>query len=157
VAIGVVGLVFPQALGVGSEHVRAIVGGQMTLSFVLAMLVWKAAAWLIGLGSGTSGGVLGPLLLIGAALGGVLASTVGASLPAAQEPGLWAAVCMAAVFAAATRAPLTAVILGLELTHETTAFLPLLIACAVSDLVALGMLKHSILTEKIASRGWSIG
>jgi H+/Cl- antiporter ClcA len=157
VVIGVIGLIFCPALGVGAEHVRAIVGGQPALPFLLAMLIWKAAAWAIGLGSGTSGGVLGPLLLIGAALGGVLASTIGTALPAAQEPGLWAVACMAAVFAGATRAPLTAVILGLELTHEPMAFLPLLIACAVSDLISLGMLRHSIMTEKIAKRGLSIG
>ena len=157
VAVGITGLLFPQALGVGAEHVQLMVAGQVTLQFLLAMLIWKALAWLVALGSGTSGGVLGPLLLIGGALGGTLAGILGPVLPAANEPGLWTVVCMAAVFAGATRAPLTSVVFALELTHHATAFLPLLIACAVADLVSLGLLKHSIMTEKIARRGVVVG
>jgi H+/Cl- antiporter ClcA len=152
-AVGLVGLVFPQALGIGAEYVGQMVAGRAALGFLLAMLVCKTLAWTVALGSGTSGGVLGPLLLMGSALGGTLACLAGAILPVGPEPGLWALVCMAAVFAGATRTPLTAVVFGLELTHDTAALLPLLIACTLSDLVSLSLLKHSLMTEKIARRG----
>ncbi len=157
IAVGLIGLVFPQALCVGSEHVQLMVAGEATLGFMLAMLVFKTAAWTIALGSGTSGGVLGPLLLMGGALGGALACLAGRVLPLVPETGLWVEVCMAAVFAGATRTPLTAVVFALELTHDTGALLPLLTACVVSDLVSVALLRHSLMTEKIARRGVPIG
>jgi H+/Cl- antiporter ClcA len=151
--VGGVGLVFPQALGIGAEHLQAVVAGKAALGFALAMLVCKLLAWSVSLGSGTAGGVLAPLMLIGASLGGALAGLAGPHVITADTPGLWAVVCMAAVFAGATRTPLTSVIFALELTHEVNALLPLLVACAVSDLVSLCLLRHSIITEKIARRG----
>ncbi|HMC89333.1 MAG TPA: chloride channel protein [Gemmataceae bacterium] len=155
--VGLVGLVFPQALGVGAEHVRAMAASQATFGFLLAMLLCKTVAWTVSLGSGTSGGVLGPLLLIGGALGGTLAGLANGVAAGTAEPGLWSVLCMAAVFAGATRAPLTSIVFAMELTHDAGIFLPLLVACAVSDLVSVGMLRHSIMTEKIARRGVSIG
>jgi H+/Cl- antiporter ClcA/CBS domain-containing protein len=157
IAVGLVGLVFPQALGVGAEQLQTMVAGQATFGFLLAMLLFKTVAWSISLGSGTSGGVLGPLLLMGGALGGTLACLVGTFSPATPEPGLWSIVCMAAVFSAATRTPLTSVVFAIELTHDTNALLPVLIACVVSDLVSVSLLKHSIMTEKIARRGVPVG
>jgi H+/Cl- antiporter ClcA len=156
-AVGIVGLMFPQALGVGAEHLQTMTAGQATFGFLLAMLVCKTLAWTVSLGSGTSGGVLGPLLLMGGSLGGVLAGLANQILPGVANPGLWIVVCMAAVFGGATRTPLTSVIFALELTHDTKAALPLLIACTVSDLVSLGLLRHSIMTEKIARRGVVVG
>jgi chloride channel protein, CIC family len=156
-AVGVVGVFFPQALGVGAEHVRAMTAGKATLGFLAAMLVCKSIAWTVSLGSGTSGGVLGPLMLMGGALGGTLACAADLLSAGTFDPGLWAVVCMVAVFGGATRTPLTSVIFALELTHASNVLLPSLIACAVSDLVSLGLLKHSIMTEKIARRGVRIG
>jgi H+/Cl- antiporter ClcA/CBS domain-containing protein len=157
VAVGLVGLVFPQALGVGADHVAVMVAGKAALGFMAAMLVFKTLAWTVALGSSTSGGVLGPLLVMGGALGGTLACLAAYVLPAAPDAGLWAEVCMAAVFAGATRTPLTSVVFALELTHDTGALLPVLIACAASDLVSLNLLRHSLMTEKIARRGVPIG
>jgi CBS domain-containing protein len=94
---------------------------------------------------------------MGGSLGGVLACLATRLLPIAPETGLWVEVCMAAVFAGATRTPLTSVVFALELTHDAGAMLPLLIACTVSDLVSLALLKHSLMTEKIARRGVAIG
>jgi chloride channel protein, CIC family len=156
-AVGLVGLVFPQALGVGSEHVQAMAAGQAAFGFLVAMLICKTLAWMIALGSGTSGGVLGPLLLMGGALGGTLAGLVNGPGGASVPVGLWVLVGMAAVFAGATRTPLTSVIFALELTHNSNALLPVLIACTVSDLVSITLLRYSIMTEKIARRGVSIG
>jgi len=157
VVVGLVGLFFPQALGVGAEHMQLIVGGKATFGFLLGMLVCKTVAWSVSLGSGTSGGVLGPLLLMGGSLGGVLACLAGHVLPVSPDLSLWVIVSMAAVFAGATRTPLTSVVFALELTHRVDALLPLLIACTVGDLVSLALLRHSIMTEKIARRGMPIG
>ena len=156
-AVGLVGLAFPQALGVGADHVQAMAAGQATFGFLVAMLVCKTIAWTISLGSGTSGGVLGPLLLMGGALGGALACVANGLVADSASLGLWSIVGMAAVFAGATRTPLTSVVFALELTHDTMALLPVLIACTVSDLVSLGLLRHSIMSEKIARHGVSIG
>jgi H+/Cl- antiporter ClcA len=157
VAVGFVGLFFPQALGVGAEHLQLMTAGQATLGFMFAMLIAKALAWTLSLGSGTSGGVLGPLLLMGGSLGGTLACLVNAVVPGACDPGMWVLIGMTAVFGGATRTPLTSVVFGLELTHNSAALLPVLVGCAISDLVCVGLLKHSIMTEKIARRGHAIG
>jgi H+/Cl- antiporter ClcA/CBS domain-containing protein len=157
VVVGLVGLFFPPALGVGTEYVRLMAAGQATAGFLVAMLLCKALAWSVALGSGTSGGVLGPLLLMGGALGGTLACLTERVSPGLPATGLWPVICMVAVFGGAARVPLTAIIFALELTHEGAVLLPVLIACSVSDLVSLGLLKHSIMTEKIARRGLPIG
>src|SRR5439155_23393983 len=102
-AVGLVGVFFPQALGVGAEHVRSMTAGKATLGFLAAMLVCKSIAWTVSLGSGTSGGVLGPLLLMGGALGGTLACVANQTSAGVFEPGLWSVVCIAAVFGGATR------------------------------------------------------
>src|SRR5207237_3275689 len=99
-------------------HARTMTAGQATFGFLAAMLLCKSVAWTISLGSGTSGGVLGPLLLMGGALGGTLARLVNRVTPVTFEPGLWSVVCMAAVFGGATRAPLTSIVFALELTHQ---------------------------------------
>jgi CIC family chloride channel protein len=151
--VGFVGLMFPQALGTGSEYLATLTTGAATFGFLLAMLLFKTLAWMACLGSGTSGGVLTPLLLIGGALGGLLACAADWVAPAAFTPSLWAPICMASVFAGALRTPLTAVVLAVELTHASNALLPLLIACTVSDLVSRGLLKHSVLTERT---GWIV-
>jgi H+/Cl- antiporter ClcA/CBS domain-containing protein len=156
VAVGIVGFIFPQALGVGAEHLKRITAGDATVGFMFGMLVWKAFAWTLSLGSGTSGGVLGPLLLMGGALGGTLAGVVDLAIPGACNTSLWVVVSMASVFAGATRTPLTSVIFGLELTHQSNALLPLTIGCMISHLLALGLLKNSIMTEKISRRGLAI-
>jgi len=156
-AVGVIGLFFPQVLGVGVEYMGSITLGRATFSFLLAMFLCKALAWTIALGSGTSGGVLGPLLIIGGSFGGALAFLINSVRPDLGQPGLWAIVCMAAVFAGATRTPLTSVVFAMELTGAGSLMMPLLIACVVSDLVSLGLLRHSLMTDKIARRGVAVG
>jgi H+/Cl- antiporter ClcA/CBS domain-containing protein len=155
-AVGLIGLFFPQALGVGSEYMSSITAGEATFAFLLAMLLCKILAWTISLGSGTSGGVLGPLLLMGGSLGGALGYLALWVRPGLGDPGMWAVVSMAAVFAGATRTPLTSVVFALELTHAGGLLVPLLISCLMSDLISVGLLRHSIMTEKIARCGIAI-
>jgi H+/Cl- antiporter ClcA len=107
--------------------------------------------WVVALGSGTSGGVLAPLLMLGAGLGTVL----GHVLPGG-EPALWPLVCMAATLGATLGAPLTAIVFAFGLTHDSNALLPLLAATLVAHGFATVVMRRSIMTEKIARRGYHI-
>ncbi|MGA9284821.1 MAG: chloride channel protein [Solirubrobacteraceae bacterium] len=149
--VGIGGLIDPRVLGVGYETIGAQLAGQLALTALLVLLVVKLAVWSIALGSNTSGGILAPLLMLGAALGGLL----GAVLPGAGE-GTWALIGMAAAMAGVMRSPFTSIVFALELTHDVNALLALLVACVIAHLVSVLTLKRSILTEKIARRGYHV-
>jgi len=150
-AIGVGGLIEPAALGVGYDNIRHLLAGDMVMHAVLLLLVVKAVIWSVSLGSGTSGGVLAPLLIFGGALGALAAPL----LPAA-DPGFWALLGMAAMMGGTMRAPLTATLFAVELTGNFSIMLPVLAACMCAYGVTVLLLKRSILTEKIARRGHHI-
>ncbi|HVA85150.1 MAG TPA: chloride channel protein [Candidatus Saccharimonadales bacterium] len=151
VVIGIGGLIEPHALGVGYDSIAAELGGQLALGSLVSLLVVKLVIWSIALGSGTSGGILAPLLLIGGALGGIMAPV----LPGGSV-AIWCLIGMAATMAGVTRSPLTSIVFAFELTHDANALLPLLIACAAADTVSVLVLKRSILTEKVARRGFHV-
>lgn len=151
VAIGVGGLVDPHALGVGYDNIAALLQAHMNRPDALRLLLVKAIIWSVALGSGTSGGVLAPLLIMGGALG----SLAGGFLPFG-ETGLWSLVGMAAMMGGTMRSPLTAIVFALELTHNFGALLPTAIACVIAHSATVLLLKRSILTEKIARRGHHI-
>jgi H+/Cl- antiporter ClcA len=151
VVIGAGGMLFPQALGVGYGTIGALVQGEVPTRLLIGILVVKATIWSVALGSGTSGGVLAPLLMMGGALGGVeawLLPDLGA--------GFWPLVSMGAILGGTMRAPLTGVIFALELTHDINMLLPLLIAVSMAHAFTVLVLKRSILTEKIARRGYHL-
>ncbi|AKM31368.1 chloride channel protein [Pandoraea faecigallinarum] len=147
-AVGIGGYLEPRALGVGYDVIADLLAGHFTMHAALALLLVKALIWAIALGSCTSGGVLAPLLMIGAGLGTLLAPM----LPGGDIT-LWALVCMAATLAGVLGAPLTAIVFALGLTHDVNALLPLLLTCGVSYGVAIRIMPRSIMTEKIARRG----
>ena len=149
--VGVGGFFFPHTLGVGYDTIRVLISGNFTLRLLLAVLLVKSAIWAISLGSGTSGGVLAPLLMVGAALGGLEATF----LPVGN-PGVWALVSMAAILGGTMRSPFTGVIFALELTHDVNLLLPLLIACVTAHAFTVLALRRSILTEKVARRGYHV-
>ena len=150
-AVGIGGWLEPRALGVGYDVIGDLLADRLAVDVVLALIVCKAAMWVVALGSGTSGGVLAPLLMMGAALG-VL---VGPWLPGGQ-PALWPLVFMAATLGGMMRAPIMAVMFALELTHDIDALLPLLISSAVAYGFTVATMPRSILTEKISRRGHHI-
>src|SRR5262249_50940304 len=121
--IGLGGLLFPQALGVGYETIGALLQGDVPRQMIIGILVVKSTIWAVSLGSGTSGGVLAPLLMMGGALGGL----AGLFLPDAGA-GFWPLVSMGAILGGTMRSPLTGVIFALELTHDINMLLPLLVA-----------------------------
>ncbi|TPM06853.1 MULTISPECIES: chloride channel protein [unclassified Mesorhizobium] len=146
--VGIGGLIEPQALGVGYDNISSMLDGRTIATAALLLLVVKAVIWSVALGSGTSGGVLAPLLIMGGAMGAVLAGF----LPAA-DPGFWALLAMAATMGGTMRAPLTATFFAVELTGNTHVLVPLIAACAAAHAVTVLLMKRSILTEKIARRG----
>ncbi|MGE8679289.1 MAG: chloride channel protein [Achromobacter marplatensis] len=150
-AIGIGGLIDPAALGVGYDNIRHLLAGDLAFQAVLLLLVVKVAIWSIALGSGTSGGVLAPLLIFGGALGALATPW----LPQA-DAGFWALLGMAAMMGGTMRAPLTATLFAVELTGDMGVLLPVLAACVFAYGVTVLLLKRSILTEKIARRGHHI-
>ena len=148
VAVGLGGLVAPRALGVGYDVIRDLFAGNIIGAAAVALLVAKAVMWSVALGSGTSGGVLAPLLMMGGAIGALESSIIPGG-----DPGLWAVISMAAMMGGTMRSPLTAIIFLLELTHDTNLLGGLLIACAAAHGVTVLVMRRSILTEKVARRG----
>lgn len=146
--VGIGGLIEPRALGVGYDNIASMLDGGTIAKAALVLLVVKAIIWSVALGSGTSGGVLAPLLIMGGAMGAVLAGF----LPAA-DPGFWALLAMAATMGGTMRAPLTATFFAVELTGNTHVLVPLIAACATAHAVTVLLMKRSILTEKVARRG----
>jgi CIC family chloride channel protein len=149
--IGVGGLIFPQALGVGYDTIGALLQGDVPGTMIAGILLVKSVIWAVALGSGTSGGVLAPLLMMGGALGGVEAMflpTVG--------PGFWPLIGMGAILGGTMRSPFTGIVFAMELTHDYNALLPLLIANVIACGVTVLVLKRSILTEKLARRGFHL-
>lgn len=148
--IGLGGLIEPRALGVGYDIIDGLLNSSILPAAVLTILLVKAAIWLVALSSGTSGGVLAPLLIFGGALGWL----VGLFLPG--DPGFWALLGMAAMMGGTMRAPLTGTFFAVELTGDVSSLLPLLAATVSAYAVTVLLLRRSILTEKIARRGQHI-
>ncbi|WP_327192082.1 chloride channel protein [Xanthomonas cassavae] len=154
VVIGVVGYWVPRTLGVGYDNIILVLGGGVGLGTMLILCVAKLVSWSVALGSGTSGGTLAPLFTIGGALGGVLGVAVATYAPwLGVDPRMAALVCMAAMFAGASRAFLASVLFAFEATQQTHGLLPLLGGCAAAYLVSGLMMRHTIMTEKIVRRG----
>jgi H+/Cl- antiporter ClcA/CBS domain-containing protein len=155
VFVGLGGMIFPQALGVGYDTIQSLLQGGLQSdaprTVIAGVLLVKSAIWIISLGSGTSGGVLAPLLMMGAALGGVEATF----LPH-EGAGFWPLVSMGAILGGTMRAPFTAILFALELTHDINVLLPLLVAAMLAHTTTVLLLKRSILTEKVARRGFHI-
>jgi CBS domain-containing protein len=153
-----VGLLVPRALGVGYDAIGDVLNDRLAWAAIAGLAVAKLVAWWIALGSGTSGGTLAPLLLIGGSFGsliGFAAQAIDPSLHLAGglTPGAFAMVGMAATFGAATRATFTSIVFLFELTSDYQIILPLMLAAVLADLVAAALLPESLMTEKLARRG----
>lgn len=150
-AIGLGGLIFPQALGVGYDTISGLLQGSVTTRVILGVLLVKWFIWAVSLGSGTSGGVLAPLLMMGGALGGLEAMI----LPN-EGAGFWPLISMGAVLGGTMRSPFTSIVFAFELTRDGNVFLPLLVGSIVAHGFTVLVLKRSILTEKVARRGYHL-
>src|SRR5262249_144332 len=148
--VGLGGLIEPRALGVGYDIISDLLNDHIVAGAVLTILLVKAGIWLVALSSGTSGGVLAPLLILGGALGWL----VGLVLPG--DPAFWALLGMAAMMGGTMRSPLTGTLFAVELTGNVHVLAPLIAATVAAFCVTGLLLKRSILTEKIARRGQHI-
>jgi CBS domain-containing protein len=149
--VGLGGLVYPRALGVGYDVIEALLTGKLVGWTLLLLVAVKGTIWAVSLGSGTSGGVLAPLLIMGAALGGLEAQVF-----PAMGIGFWPLIGMGAILGGTMRSPLTGVVFALELTHDVSAMLPLLVAVSVAHAFTVLVLRRSILTEKVSRRGFHL-
>ncbi|MDI3255076.1 MAG: chloride channel protein [Bacillota bacterium] len=149
--IGLGGLIFPRALGTGYDVIDSLIAGNAAWQLIAGVLIVKSIIWAFSLGSGTSGGILAPLLMIGGALGAL----VGHGLPFIQV-GAWPLVGMAAVLSGAIGCPLTAAALSMELTHNYGLMLPLLAASVAAHAFTVLFQKRSILTERLSRRGYHL-
>ena len=149
-AVGAGGLADPHALGVGYDVIADLLSGHATAHDVGRLLLVKSVIWIVALASGTSGGVLAPLLIFGGSAGWL----EGQMLPGG--PSFWALVGMAAMMGGTMRSPLTGVMFAIELTGNIEMLPVLLAATGAAYAVTVLLLKRSILTEKIARRGQHI-
>jgi H+/Cl- antiporter ClcA len=149
--VGLGGLLYPRALGVGYDTIDDLLTGRLVGLVLLGLVVTKAVIWAVALGSGTSGGVLAPLLIMGGSLGALEAHWIPSG-----DPGLWAAISMGAMMGGTMRSPFTAVAFVLELTHDINVLPGLFVACIAAHAVTVLLMKRSILTEKVARRGYHL-
>lgn len=155
--VGIVGFYAPEVFGVGYETIEQTLRGEIVTAVMMALLIAKLLATSLTLGSGGSGGVFAPSLFLGSVLGGSFGKLVHQWMPnITASSGAYALVGMAAVFAGAARAPITAVIILFEMTSDYKIILPLMFATAVSTLLSARLSKESIYTVKLKRRGVDI-
>ncbi len=152
--LGIIGYFVPRVLGVGYDTISDILNNNLAWKLLLLIAVFKSLALVISLGSGTSGGLLAPMFMGSAALGGVFALGIDRIVPGANlAPGAFALVAMGAVFGAASRATFAFIVFAFELTRDYNSVLPLMLVCVIADAIAIRFLPNSIMTEKLARRG----
>ncbi len=152
--LGVIGYFVPRIFGVGYDTISEILTGHLALQLLVVLMICKAVALVISLGSGTSGGLLAPMFFSAAAMGAVFADCTNLLLPGAHlSASAFAIVAMGAVFGAAARAPFTFIIFAFEITRDYNAVLPLMLVGVISSAIAQRFLRESIMTEKLARRG----
>src|SRR4051794_3916487 len=155
--VGALGIIEPRILGVGYSNIIGALSGTIVGRALIVLVLLKFIAWAVYLASGTSGGVLAPLFTIGSGLGGWVGALAAAAAPSIGiDPRIAALVGMAAIFAGATHALLTAIVFAFETTRQPVGLLPLLLGCAAAYLVSLLFNRHSLLTEKLARREGSV-
>ncbi|HUI31215.1 MAG TPA: chloride channel protein [Candidatus Acidoferrales bacterium] len=152
--LGVIGFFIPRVFGVGYDTISDILNNNIALKILLLLMIFKSIALLVSLGSGTSGGLLAPMFMASAAMGGSFAVVVNHLIPTANlSPGAFALVAMGAVFGAAARSTFAFIVFSFEITRDYDAILPLMLVGVIASAIAISFLKNSIMTEKLARRG----
>jgi CBS domain-containing protein len=155
--LGIIGFFVPRVLGVGYGTITDILNARLALSALLSIMIFKALALVISLGSGTSGGLLAPMFMSGAAMGGSFAIIINHIIPGANlSPAACALVAMAAVFGSAARTTFAMMIFAFEITRDYNGILPLMLVCVIADGVSMYLMQNTIMTEKLVRRGLRI-
>jgi CIC family chloride channel protein len=154
ILIGAIGIQFSQIFGVGYESIDACLTNNLGLWLALALVFIKILSTSLTLGSGGSGGIFAPSLFLGAMTGNFIGSIFHQTFPSSiSSPGAFSLVGMGAVVAAATHAPITAIIIIFELTNDYKIILPLMLSCIIASFMTVGVHKESIYTMKLKRRG----
>ena len=145
VLVGLMGLLVPQALGVGYSYVGDALNSHMALKLMALLVVLKLFGVTVSYASGNAGGIFGPALFLGAMLGGTIGSIAHHLFPASTAlPGAYALVGMGALFAGIVRAPMTSVLMIFEMTHDYAVIVPLMIANLASLFISSRLQKQPI-------------
>jgi H+/Cl- antiporter ClcA len=157
ILVGSIALYVPQVLGAGYDVISSVIAGQIAISLAIVILVAKATAWILALGSKTSGGTLAPLFLVGSSLGLVFGWGVVTVFPGlGVSPGVFAIASMAAVFGTMTRAPYTSIVFAVEATENYQALLPVIVTVVIAELVGEYLMSDSMVTHKMTKQGYRI-
>jgi CIC family chloride channel protein len=152
--VGCIGIFYPNVFGVGYGTITDALNSALPATLLGVLLLAKIAATSLTIGSGGSGGIFAPSLFLGAMTGGFMGTFIHSWFPeSTASSGAYALVTMGAVVAAATHAPITAIIMIFELTQTINIIPPLMAACVVSTLVATFFQRDSIYTMKLRRRG----
>ncbi|HUI43165.1 MAG TPA: chloride channel protein [Terriglobia bacterium] len=152
--LGVIGYFYPQIFGTGYDTIRDMLNNRLTWGMLLGVSLAKFWALVISLGSGTTGGVFAPSLIVGGGIGAAFATACHHFFPhLVSNPALYALVAMAAVFAGIARAPFTSIVFLFELSRNPNAILPLVVCCMISDGFVRLFSAESIMTGKLVKRG----
>ncbi len=153
-AVGVIGIWFPQIFGVGYNYMQQMLDGHVPIAHALALATLKPIATSLTLGSGGSGGVFAPSLFTGAFLGDAFGRAVHYVFPVITATGAaYGLVGMAAVFAAAAEAPITAIMIVFEMSDDYTIILPLMVSVVIATLLGRRLLGATIYEMKLLRRG----
>jgi CIC family chloride channel protein len=152
--LGILGYFYPQVLGTSYDTIRDMLNDRLTTGHLVGVSIAKFWALVISLGSGTTGGVFAPSLVVGGGLGAAFAVGMHHVLPTVvSDPAFYALVAMAAVFGGIARAPFTSIVFLFELSHNPNALLPLIVCVMVSDGFVRLFSRDSIMTIKLVKRG----
>jgi chloride channel protein, CIC family len=156
--LGIIGYFVPRVLGVGYDTIGDILNANLALGLLVVVMLAKSVALVVSLGSGTSGGLLAPMFMSSAAMGGAFAMVLNKIIPSAHlSPGAFALVAMGAVFGAASRATFSFIIFAFEITRDYNSVLPLMLVSVIADGIAMLLMPSaSIMTEKLRRRGLRI-
>ncbi|MGH9454828.1 MAG: chloride channel protein, partial [Terriglobia bacterium] len=152
--LGVIGYFYPQIFGTGYDTIRDMLNNRMTAGNLLGVSIAKFWALVISLGSGTTGGVFAPSLIVGGGIGAVYAMGCQHFFPhLVSNPAFYALVAMAAVFGGIARAPFTSIVFLFELSHNPNALMPLIVCVMISDGFVRLFNRDSMMTGKLVKRG----
>ncbi|HEV2348505.1 MAG TPA: chloride channel protein [Terriglobia bacterium] len=152
--LGIIGYLYPQVFGTGYDTIRDMLNDRLSIGTLLGVSIAKFWALVLSLGSGTTGGVFAPSLIVGGGIGAVYAEVMRHFFPSfVSDPAFYALVAMAAVFAGISRAPFTSIVFLFELSRNPNAILPLLVGCMVADGFVRLFSAESIMTGKLVKRG----
>jgi len=152
--VGIIGIFFPQVFGNGYEFMEKVLLGEGVLLLLACLVVVKAVATSLTLGSGLPGGMFAPSLFIGAVTGGAYGKALQVLFPGTVPvTGPYALVGMGAFLAAATHAPMTAIFLLFEMTGSYDLIIPIMLCCVVGTAVSRHLKKDSIDTVELSRAG----